>query len=78
MVLYDFKDFVSQCVLVYEKSPLDWNRGLVLGNGDMGVVVWVEDDRLIFTLDVWERRHVDITGVKIYNYRTFSYMYICV
>ena len=67
-----FKDFVSQCDLVYERCPLDWNRGLMLGNGDMGVVVWVEDGRLIFTLDkmdVWERRHVDITGIKNYNYR---------
>ena len=45
----------------------------MLGNGEIGAVIWVENNRLIFTLDkmdIWERRHIDIMKIKNYNYAT--------
>ncbi len=51
--------FLKQHDLVYEAAPLEWGQGFLLGNGDMGVVLWGDGGPLKLTpdkIDVWELR----------------------
>lgn len=53
------KRYLLQHDLVYESALLEWEQGLPLANGDMGVLIWGDGAPLKFTLDkydVWERR----------------------
>jgi len=48
---------VSKHDLVYLTPPCDPMQGLALGNGDIGVLCWCEDTRLIFAVnkcDLWD------------------------
>ena len=39
--------------------PFTYFEGFILGNGDLGAVLWFEEDRMVLSLDkadVWERR----------------------
>ncbi|MBI5093386.1 MAG: hypothetical protein HZB26_13220 [Candidatus Hydrogenedentes bacterium] len=44
---------------IFPQLPAEPLRGLLLGNGDLGVSVWADGDTLVFSLgknDVWDRR----------------------
>jgi len=53
------RDFVSRHDLMCHHIPQSFYEGLMLGNGDMGAVLWFESNKMIITLDkvdIWERR----------------------
>jgi len=67
------RKLLSQHDLVYERAPEAWEQGIPLGNGIIGVLLWVNGDRFVLTLDradVWERRHEDWFNDPRFNYRT--------
>jgi alpha-L-fucosidase 2 len=48
---------VSQYDLVYLSPPMDPMQGIPLGNGDLGVLIWCEDSRIIAVVnksDLWD------------------------
>lgn len=66
------KRFLQQHDLLYEQPPSRWVDGIPLGNGDMGVMLWVSGENLCGTLDktdVWESRHREIRD-PLFNYAT--------
>ena len=53
------RDRVARHDLRYETVPGTYFEGFILGNGDLGAVLWFEEDRMVLSLDkadVWERR----------------------
>ena len=50
---------VARHDLQYDFIPGTYFEGFILGNGDLGAVLWFEEDRMVLSLDkadVWERR----------------------
>ena len=48
---------VSQYDLVYKSPPVDPMQGIPLGNGDIGVLFWCEDSKIIAAVnksDLWD------------------------
>ena len=48
---------ISQYDLVYRSPPIDPMQGIPLGNGDVGVLLWCEDSKIIAVVnksDLWE------------------------
>ena len=48
---------VSQYDLVYKSPPIDPLQGIALGNGDVGVLLWCEDSKIIAVVnksDLWD------------------------
>ena len=55
----DIRDRVARHDLRYDALPCTYFEGFILGNGDLGAVLWFEEDRMVLSLDkadVWERR----------------------
>ena len=55
----DIRDRVARHDLRYDAVPCTYFEGFILGNGDLGAVLWFEEDRMVLSLDkadVWERR----------------------
>ena len=55
----DIRDRVARHDLRYDAVPFTYFEGFILGNGDLGAVLWFEEDRMVLSLDkadVWERR----------------------
>lgn len=53
------RDQVSAHDLLWDFVPRSFFEGFMLGNGDLGAVLWFEGDRMVLSLDkadVWERR----------------------
>jgi len=53
---------ISQHDVVYHSPPDDPMRGMPIGNGDVGVLFWCEDSKLIMVInksDLWENKDVD-------------------
>lgn len=68
----DIEKYLMQHDLLYEKAPLEWEMGIPLANGDMGVLLWGDGNPLKFTLDkydTWERRFTWPKDEN-HNYRT--------
>jgi alpha-L-fucosidase 2 len=48
---------ISQYDLVYKSPPMDPLQGMPLGNGDIGVLIWCEESRIIAAVnkcDLWD------------------------
>ena len=57
--IVDIRDRVARHDLRYDAVPFTYFEGFILGNGDLGAVLWFEEDRMVLSLDkadVWERR----------------------
>ena len=57
--IVDIRDRVARHDLRYDAVPFTYFEGFILGNGDLGAVLWFEGDRMVLSLDkadVWERR----------------------
>ncbi len=55
----DIRSRVTRHDLCYDAVPFTYFEGFILGNGDLGAVLWFEEDRMVLSLDkadVWERR----------------------
>ena len=55
----DIRDRVARHDLRYDAVPCTYFEGFILGNGDLGAVLWFEEDCMVLSLDkadVWERR----------------------
>jgi alpha-L-fucosidase 2 len=66
----DIKGYLKQHDLVYEMSPVEWNCGIPLANGEVGALIWGDGNPLKITLDkydVWELR-TDTPKDPCYNY----------
>jgi len=66
-------EFVDRHDPIWEVAPLRWDQGLMLGNGDIGAVIWGDGNPLKITLDkqdIWEHRHRDPFSDPRFNYRT--------
>jgi alpha-L-fucosidase 2 len=56
---------ISQYDLVYESPPIDPFQGMPLGNGDIGVLIWCEESKIIIAVnkcDLWEDAGFDRFG----------------
>ena len=50
---------VSRHDLLFDTVPGTYFEGFIVGNGDLGAVLWFEEDRMVLSLDkadIWERR----------------------
>ena len=57
--IVDIRDRVARHDLRYDVVPFTYFEGFIFGNGDLGAVLWFEEDRMVLSLDkadVWERR----------------------
>ena len=57
--IVDIRDRVARHDLRYDAVPFTYFEGFILGNGELGAVLWFEEDRMVLSLDkadVWERR----------------------
>ena len=64
----DWPGRVSKHDLVYLSPPGDPMQGIPLGNGDVGVLCWCEDTRLIFAInkcDLWD----DAAFTRFHNWK---------
>ncbi len=55
----DMKTLLAQHDMVYEAAPLEWEQGLLLGNGNLGAVMWGDGAPTTFMLnrmDAWNQR----------------------
>ena len=55
----DIRARVARHDLRYDAASFTYFEGFILGNGDLGAVLWFEEDRMVLSLDkadVWERR----------------------
>ena len=55
----DIHDRVARHDLRYDAVPCTYFEGFILGNGELGAVLWLEEDCMVLSLDkadVWERR----------------------
>ena len=68
----DVKTLLKQHDMVYEAAPLAWDQGLLLGNGNLGAVIWGDGAPVNITLDrmdLWdERENLDYGPDR--NYRS--------
>ena len=58
---------ISQYDLVYDSPPIDPFQGMAMGNGDVGVLVWCEESRIIAAVnrsDLWD----DASGDRFRNW----------
>jgi len=58
---------ISQYDLVYDSPPIDPFQGMAMGNGDVGVLVWCEESRIIAAVnrsDLWD----DAPGERFRNW----------
>lgn len=56
---------VAQYDLVYQSPPIDPFQGMPLGNGDIGVLIWCEESKMIIAVnkcDLWEDARFDRFG----------------
>ncbi|MDP7255028.1 MAG: glycoside hydrolase N-terminal domain-containing protein, partial [Planctomycetota bacterium] len=55
----DMEALLKQHDMVYEAAPLKWEQGFLLGNGNLGAVIWGDGAPANFTLnrmDAWDKR----------------------
>ena len=55
----DIETLLKQHDMVYEAAPLEWEQGFLLGNGNLGAVIWGDGAPTNFTLnrmDAWDQR----------------------
>ncbi|MDP7396593.1 MAG: glycoside hydrolase N-terminal domain-containing protein, partial [Lentisphaeria bacterium] len=55
----DLESLLKQHDMVYEAAPVEWEQGFLLGNGNLGAVIWGDGAPTNFTLnrmDAWDRR----------------------
>ncbi len=55
----DLESLLKQHDMVYEAAPLEWEQGFLLGNGNLGAVIWGDGGSLTITLnrmDAWDQR----------------------
>ena len=55
----DIEALLQQHDMIYEAAPLEWEQGLLLGNGNLGAVIWGDGAPTNFTLnrmDAWDQR----------------------
>lgn len=45
----DMEEYLRKHDLLYEKAPLEWETGIPLANGDMGVLLWEDGNPLKLT-----------------------------
>ena len=61
--------------LVYKVLPPRWVFGLPIGNGQIGGMIWVEDEtKIVVTLDsvwAWDYRQTPIENPETNNYARF-------
>lgn len=60
---------------IWEVAAKTWSRGMLLGNGDLGVNIWGNGNPLVFSLDksdVWETRHW--TPPKTFTWENFRHL----
>ena len=57
----DFESHVSQHDIIYEDAPEVWEDGLLIGNGDLGAVVFCPDhiEWIVNKCDIWDDRPND-------------------
>ena len=56
----DIETLLKQHDMVYEAAPLEWEQGFLLGNGNLGAVIWGDGAPTHFTLnrmDAWDQRN---------------------
>ena len=46
----DIRDRVARHDLRYDAVPCTYFEGFILGNGDLGAVLWFEEDRMVLSL----------------------------
>lgn len=54
-----YPERLAQHDLVYQSPPEDHTQGLPIGNGDIGAIVWTEENRLVLAInkcDIWDDR----------------------
>jgi len=68
----DLRALLKQHDMVYEAAPLEWEQGFLLGNGNLGAVMWGDGAPMKITLnrmDTWdERENLDFGPDR--NYRS--------
>ncbi len=67
----DRKALLKQHDMVYEAAPVEWEQGLLLGNGNLGAVIWGDGEPLTITInrmDAWdEREHLEFGPGRDYQ-----------
>ena len=55
----DIEALLKQHDMIYEAAPLQWEQGRLLGNGNLGAVIWGDGAPTNFALnrmDAWDQR----------------------
>lgn len=81
LVKVDWDQFLSKQDMIYEELPLQWNEGAFVGNGELGIMFYInqEDNRLEFHLgraDVTDHRKAPNAKSSIHvkgTYNLFDY-----
>ncbi|MBD3351244.1 MAG: hypothetical protein GF364_07135 [Candidatus Lokiarchaeota archaeon] len=68
------KNYLQQHDMVYELMPTEWLSGIPMANGEIGIMLWGENNRIHLTLDkndVWEIREI-IPDYSEFNYQNLK------
>ena len=69
------EDVLQRNDLIYNVLPPRWVFGLPIGNGQIGGMIWVEDEtKVVVTLDsvwAWDYRQTPIQDPQTNNYARF-------
>lgn len=73
----DFGKFLSRHDMIFERPAKQWEQGIPMGNGILGIVVWGGgEDPVKISLDradIWELRNIHPDYEGEFNWRTFTH-----